>query len=95
MIVIKEKLFAGKIQPLSKDFPAVQVERINHMNLLRIMDDGLCMVDKDTLITELPHNYKIVDMEDREVKPTGKFFICVDSIDPYYFVVDLPIDFIK
>ena len=41
MIIIKEKLFAGKIQPLSKDFPAVQVERTNHMNLLRIMDDEI------------------------------------------------------
>ena len=85
---MSKKLFTGKIQPLSKDCPAVQVERI-HKNLLRIMEDGLCMVEKDTLITELPNNYKIIDMDDNEVNPTGKFFICIESIDPYYLVIDL------
>lgn len=86
-----EKLFSGKIRPLSKDFPAVQVERTeDNMNALRIMADGLCMVEKGTLITELPEHYKIIGMDDREVEPTGKFFICVESIDPYYLVVDLP-----
>lgn len=90
-----EKLFTGKIQSLSEDFPAVQVERIDKMNLLRMMADGLCMVERGTLITELPNNCKIVDMEDNEVQPTGKFFLCVESIDPYYFVVDLPRNLIR
>jgi hypothetical protein len=42
----------------------------------------------DTVWTELPDDYKVVNEDGEEIKPSGKFLISVESIDPYHLVTD-------
>ena len=74
--------------------------RIIHVDKIRICvpvkrqgrkltrDGNIAFSRTDTLWAELPLNYKVLTESGEEVKPSGKFLITVESIDPYHLVTD-------
>jgi tRNA A58 N-methylase Trm61 len=66
----------------------VKVKRIGRSRKYEIQE-GIHVLKPDTVVTDLPESWKIVDADGNEVRPTGRFVITVDTIDPYHLVADL------
>lgn len=62
-------------------------------NKLYVEDGGISVVKPDTKIAELPTKFKVYNSENEEVQPSGKFYISVETINPFHLLMDLPSDF--
>lgn len=74
--------------PLRRKRCGVKVERINKKEHKYKVTD-VCIIGEDTPMTDLPDNFQIVDAEGAEIKPTGRFLMTAETIDPYHIVVDM------
>lgn len=54
-----------------------------------ITDGELVFVKPDTQIAELPPAYKVIDSNGEEIPPSGKFYITVQTINPYHLIMDI------
>ena len=75
--------------PINKNRAAVQVKRVGRTNRFRVVEGSLCMIKQGELVSNLPDDWKIVDDNGEEIKPTGRFLISAETIDPYHLVVDM------
>ena len=75
--------------PINKNRAAVQVERVGRTNRFRVVEGSLYMINQVELVSNLPDDWKIVDDNGEEIKPTGRFLISAETIDPYHLVVDM------
>lgn len=76
------------IFPLGRKRCGVKVERINKRKHTYKVTD-VCVIGEDTLMTDLPDNFQIVDAEGDEISPTGRFIMTAETMDPYHLVVDM------
>ena len=75
--------------PINKNRAAVQVKRVGRTNRFRVVEGSLYMINQVELVSNLPDDWKIVDDNGEEIKPTGRFLISAETIDPYHLVVDM------
>ena len=75
--------------PINKNRAAVQVKRVGRTNRFRVVEGSLCMINQGEVVSNLPDDWKIVDDNGEEIKPTGRFIISAETIDPYHLVVDM------
>lgn len=50
---------------------------------------GIHVLKADTLMFWLPDKYKVVNENGERIKPTGKFAVTAETLDPYHAVVDI------
>lgn len=67
---------------------AVKVERVKGKKQYRVMPGEISIVKSGTTVAELPKDCSIVNELGEEIKPTGRFLITVETIDPYHLVID-------
>lgn len=65
----------------------VMVQRIGHGKTYQIMPGEVHLLKADTIVMEL-ENAKVIDLEGKEIHPTGKFLITAETIGPYHLVTD-------
>lgn len=63
--------------------------KVVELGKLMILSGTLCSVDKSTPIVKMPENFQIIDENGEELKPTGEFYVTVQTIDPYHLVLDI------
>lgn len=77
--------------PLSNDRVCVVVEKIpgRKRNQYRLLtgEDNMGMLPAGTRVFEFEGN--IFDPEGNEIKPTGRFLMTVETIDPFHLVTDM------
>jgi hypothetical protein len=76
----------GYSKTLDKPYCAVKI-KVKGKKL--IIQDGIVIAKPDTQIAELPENYKIVNKDNEEIQPTNKFYISVETINPYHLIFDM------
>lgn len=77
----------GAKRAVGKPYAAVQVEVYGKK--LIVHDGSLCLVKGDTLVTELPSEFKVYGIDGEEIPPANKFYITVETINPYHLILDM------
>jgi hypothetical protein len=72
---------------LNKPLLCVTVER---KGKTLAIDGGVELARADTVWAALPEDMKILSESGEEIKPSGRFLVTVESIDPYHLVTDQP-----
>lgn len=49
--------------------------------------DSIGLMKEGTILTDFEG--KLYDEDDNEIKPTGRFMISVETIDPYHLLIDI------
>jgi hypothetical protein len=55
-----------------------------------VVSGGIDLARPDTVWAALPEDMKILSESGEEIKPSGRFLVTVESIDPYHLVTDQP-----
>ena len=80
---------------LNKEKVGVKVERFGSKreHKYKIMEDSIVMVKSETLVMPvdfISNDFEVYDKEGKEViEQTGRFFITVETIDPYHIILDI------
>ena len=80
---------------LNKERVGVKVERFGSKreHKYKIMEDSIVMVKSETLVMPvdfISNDFEVYDKEGKEViEQTGRFFITVETIDPYHIILDM------
>lgn len=75
---------------LGEKWAAVAVERCgdSRRHIYRVIPDSVCMVGARTRVFDVPENYEIVGTDGKKIKPTGRFLLSADTIEPYHLLID-------
>ncbi len=67
----------------------VCVERQRGPCTLRVVGDGLSILKPDALITPLPEDVVVLHADGKACKPSGRFYVSVESFDPHHLLTDV------
>lgn len=72
---------------LGKRRAAVQV-RVESKKLLRVCE-RILVLGGDVELAKVPTDIVVVDGEGKVVKPSGEFYVTIETFDPFHALVDL------
>lgn len=56
-------------------------------------ESPLIILKHDVQVAPLPDRVKVFDpIENKQIKPSGRFFVSTETFDPYHVVCDMPKD---
>jgi hypothetical protein len=76
-------------------FKAAPIERRRACVTARYEDgklwiqDGIGVTKTDAIFVELPERIAVVGSDGKRIKATGKFFVSVETFNPFHLVVDM------
>lgn len=73
---------------LTQNRIGVKVKCINKKTKTYQITNDISIIPKGTRLSERS-NHKIVDNENNEITPTGRFLWTIETIDPYHLVTDM------
>lgn len=76
--------------PIGKRRACVKVKKIKKgKNYFLEVQDGIHAIGSRTEVHDLPKNIKVVDKNGQELRPTGRFVLTSETIDPYHLLADM------
>jgi hypothetical protein len=76
-------------EALWRRYAGMQV-RFEPKDKLRVQEGGICILTPDALFVPLPERIKVIDLDGKPIKSTWKFFVTIESFNPFHVVIDAP-----
>jgi len=77
----------SRSRTIGREHAAVMVEVGKNAKLV-VQDKGVQVLKSDTLIAKLPSNYIVVGWDGKGIGALNEFYITVETINPYHYVLD-------
>lgn len=86
-----ERRIANNPRPtaLGRRVAAVRVEPEDRGRVLRVHDSSIVVAKANALFVELPADVRVFGPDDKELQPSGRFMVSVETMDPIHLLLDV------